>query len=113
MRSHWGEERGSVTAEFAAVIPAVMLVLALCLGGVQVAGQQIRLADAAADAARSLARGDGEGRSTARARQAVPNAALRVEHRGEFICARVSAPAPAPFGLLTVEATGCALAGGL
>ncbi|MDQ1576828.1 MAG: hypothetical protein QOH55_1978, partial [Microbacteriaceae bacterium] len=41
--------RGSVTAEFAAVVPAVLLVLAACLGGIQVVGQQVRMTDAAAD----------------------------------------------------------------
>jgi hypothetical protein len=47
-----------VTAEFAVALPAVLLCLALCLGAVQVAVQQIRLSDAAAVAARMLGRGD-------------------------------------------------------
>ncbi|WP_309615851.1 hypothetical protein [Salinibacterium sp.] len=33
------DNRGSVTAEFAVTLPAVILVLACCLSGLQVAGQ--------------------------------------------------------------------------
>ena len=44
-------ERGSVTAEFAIALPAVILVLACSLSGLQIAGQQLRLQDAAASAA--------------------------------------------------------------
>ena len=50
-----------MTAEFAAALPAVLVVLAFCLGAVQVMGQQVRMSDAAADVARLLARGDGAG----------------------------------------------------
>ncbi len=120
MRSLWGSrllrDTGSVTAEFATVIPAVMLVLACCLGAVQVVGQQVRLTDAAADAARALARGDGADRAADLARQSVGGASLTTEQRGEFVCARLSVPSAfgpfAAFGL-TVKAGSCALAGGL
>lgn len=120
MRSLWGSrfhrDDGSVTAEFAAVIPAVMLVLGCCLGAVQVVGQQVRLTDAAADAARSLARGDGAERAAGLVRRSVGGVSFRTEWRGEFVCARLSAPSAfgpfAAFGL-TVAAGSCALAGGL
>jgi len=101
-------ERGSVTAEFAAVIPAVILVLLLCLGGVQVGGQQVRLADAAAQAARSLARGDGLDQATSLARQLVGDAVVSVDQRGSAVCARLSAPAALG---ITVTAGSCALGG--
>ncbi|MEB0002773.1 TadE family type IV pilus minor pilin [Cryobacterium sp. 10S3] len=101
-------ERGSITAEFAAVIPAVLLVLLLCLGGVQVGGQQVRLADAAAQAARSLARGDGLDHATSLARQLVGGAAVSVDQRGDAVCARLSAPAELG---ITVTAGSCALGG--
>jgi hypothetical protein len=108
--------RGSVTAEFAAVVPAVLLVLAACLGGIQVVGQQVRMTDAAADGARSLARGDGADVAAGHIRESVGPVALATERRGEFVCVRLSAPASfglaAAFGL-TVAARGCALAGGL
>ena len=100
-------DRGSITAEFAAAVPAVVLVLALSLAGLQIAGQQLRLQDAAADASRSIARG---GDSAAAAQV---GASVAVSHSGDLVCARLSArsPAGALFGL-TLTASSCALAGG-
>lgn len=119
MHSAWGSrlgrEEGSVTAEFAAVLPAVLVVLACCLGAVQVVGQQVRMTDAAADAARSLARGDGADRAAGLVHRSVGEVVFGTERRGEFVCASLSAPAAfAPFAALglTVAAGSCALAGG-
>lgn len=98
------------------VLPAVVLVLGCCLGAVQVVGQQVRMTNAAADAARSLARGDDAARAGGPVRVAVPGASFTSERRGEFVCAHLAAPSTfGPFaGLgLTVEAESCALAGGL
>jgi hypothetical protein len=50
-------DEGSVAAEFAVAMPAVVVVLALCLGALRLGGAQIELQDAAAATARSLARG--------------------------------------------------------
>jgi hypothetical protein len=109
-------ERGSVTAELATVMPAVVLIMGCCLGAVQLVGQQVRLTDAAADAARALARGDSADHVSALAGRSVAGATYRVERRGEFVCARLGAPAGggpiALFGL-RAEAFSCALAGGL
>lgn len=109
-------EAGSVTAEFALVMPAVVLVLAACLGAVQVTGQQIRMTDAASSAARSLARGDSFGSATELAGQAGSGVTLGRENRGRFVCARLSAPSGfLPFAAagLRLEVSSCALAGGL
>jgi TadE-like protein len=118
MRSRWGDrgEDGSVTAEFAVVLPAVILVLACCLGAVQVIGQQVRMTDAAAAAARVLARGDAAALAESVVRRSVPGASVRSEQRGEFVCVHLDAPSA--FGLfvglgLTIEAGSCALSGGL
>lgn len=105
-------ERGSVTAEFAAVVPAVILVLAFCLGALQVLTQQLRLTDAAADAARALARGDGERVANARLQRVAPGASLAVNGEGEYLCAVASSPAvfePAAAAGLIVRGRGCAL----
>lgn len=108
-------ERGSVTAEFAVLMPALLLVLALCLGAVQVLGQQVRLTDAAADAARAASRGDDTARVAALVARAVPGASLVLATRGEFVCAELSKAAE--FGRaglsLRIGASSCALAGGL
>ena len=105
-----------MTAEFATVLPAVVLVLGCCLGAVALLGQQVRLADSAADAARSLARGDDEARAAGLATRAGAGVTLVTERRGEFTCATLRAPAViGPFAALglVVEASSCALAGGL
>lgn len=107
-------ERGSVTAEFAAVMPAVVLVFAACMAGVQVAGQQVRLQDAAADAARVTARGEGAGSAAARAGHLVAGSSLSLSSDGDLICVHLTAPA-APFGPLAgleIGASSCALGGG-
>ncbi len=49
---------GMVTAELAVALPAVVLVLALCLGGISLGIDQIRCVDAARLGARALARGE-------------------------------------------------------
>ncbi len=49
---------GMVTAELAVAIPAVVVVLAICLGGIALGIDQIRCVDAARLGARALARGD-------------------------------------------------------
>lgn len=120
MRSRWGKrlvgDSGSVTAEFAVALPAVVLVLACCLGAVQVVAQQVRMTDAAADAARSLARGDDPARAARLVRHSLGSAELQTHRSGEFLCAQVTAPSAfAPFAVLglTLEARSCALAGGL
>lgn len=107
-------ERGSVVAEFAVAMPAVLLVLATALGGVQVAGLQLRAQDAAADAARSFARGEGVGTVAARLQQQVPGAGVVRSSRGDLVCARVTVTASGPMARLgvTVAASGCALGGG-
>jgi len=99
------EDRGSVTAEFAAVVPAVLLVLACCLAGLQLAGQQVRLQDAAAATARALARGDPA--------PAIGGAAIATRVDGALLCARLTAASIAPLLPLELSAQSCALAGGL
>lgn len=47
-----------VTAELAACLPVLVLVLAVALSAVSVAGARVRVADAAREVARSAARGD-------------------------------------------------------
>lgn len=106
------DDRGSVSAEFALAMPAVALVLLLCLSGMQVAGLQVRLQDAAAAAARSLARDDDGSASAVAA--LIPGATTSIYVDGELQCARVSAPAAGALAFtgLQLEASSCALGGG-
>ena len=94
------DERGSVTAEFAAVVPAVVLVLAASLTCMQLSSQQLRLQDAAAITARALARGD-----TA---PSLPGASLTTTTQGDLVCARLAMTAEPPF-FVALAAQSCAL----
>ena len=67
-----------VTAELAACLPVLVLVLAVALSAVSVASARVRLQDAAREAARAAARGDA-GAARALARDAAPGARLEVQ----------------------------------
>ena len=107
------DQAGSVTAEFATVIPAVVLVLVCCLGGVRLATDHLVLQDAAADAARIVARGEGLAGATARARLDFPQAAASRVDSGGLVCVTLSSPAEVTGFLppMTLTASSCALAG--
>ncbi|MGV8884515.1 MAG: TadE family type IV pilus minor pilin [Microbacteriaceae bacterium] len=109
-------ERGSVTAEFAAAMPAVILLLASALVCVQLAGHQVLLQDAAADAARSLGRGDSRQVVASSAARALPGARVTAVTTGDLVCATVSATPRGSIATLlgaSLRARSCALAGGL
>ena len=53
-----GGDRGSVVAEFAVAFPAIALVLLFGVGALAAGAKHVRLQDAAADAARIVARGE-------------------------------------------------------
>jgi hypothetical protein len=104
------EERGSAVVEFAVALPAVLLVLAMVLGGIQLGALQVRLQDAAADAARSLGRGDSAPALAAHLTRQVPGARWSSSRSGALVCAHLVASAGGPAALLglTVSATSCA-----
>jgi Flp pilus assembly protein TadG len=106
VRSRSRADAGSVTAEFALALPLVVVVLAFCLTGLQVAGQQVRLQDAAATAARAAARGD----NTAIAARLTPSATVSQWNDGALVCVRLTSATPVPG--VTLGATSCALGGG-
>ncbi|WP_205879402.1 TadE family protein [Leucobacter triazinivorans] len=58
--SRLGDDRGSVTAEFAIVMPAVLVVLGLAIGGILISAHRIALVSLAAQVARLEARGDAD-----------------------------------------------------
>jgi Flp pilus assembly protein TadG len=71
------DERGMVTAELAACLPVLVLILAVALTAVSAVGARVRLQDAAREAARAAARGDPTAARYLAAR-AAPGAALTV-----------------------------------
>ena len=103
------DETGTVTAEFAVVLPVVVLVLGGALGAIGLGGEQLRLQGAALEAARLLGRGEAGALESVRRVQ--PGASLTVRRSGEAVCADVSAPAAlgVVFGI-ELGASACALA---
>jgi hypothetical protein len=90
-------QQGSVTAETAVVLPALAVVLVLCLWSVMVVGQQLRCIDAARTGARALARGEPAGLARAAAVQGAPDGArvsLRVVDGLAVVEVRHSATLP-------------------
>ncbi|MBF4620606.1 TadE family type IV pilus minor pilin [Clavibacter sp. VKM Ac-2542] len=104
-------DRGAAAAELAVVLPAVVLVLGLCLGAVQTVGQQVVLTSAAEEAARSIGRGEDAGTAAARIDGAAGGASMAVDRSGHAVCVRLTAPSrfgPAGAAGLRVSARGCA-----
>jgi Flp pilus assembly protein TadG len=82
-------DRGFVTAELAACLPILLLLLAVALNAVTVAGARVRVQDAAREAARAVARGDA---ATAQrmVAAAAPGSSLRLVPNGELTTATVA-----------------------
>jgi hypothetical protein len=108
MRSRFSADRGTVTAEFAVALPAVVLVLACAIGAIGLGGEQLRLQGAAFDAARLLGRGDSG--ALDRVRAVASGATLSSRRSGVSICAdtRVRVSLGVLSGI-TLSATSCAL----
>jgi hypothetical protein len=99
---------GAVTAEFAAALPAVVLVLACSLGAIHLGSEQLQLQGATFYAARLLGRGDPG--ALARVREVLPTAGLSTRRFGQTICADASAGVS--LGVLSgivLRASACAL----
>ncbi|WP_141651216.1 TadE family type IV pilus minor pilin [Microbacterium sp. 3J1] len=108
------QDRGSVAAELALALPAVVLTLLLGAAALGAAAQQVALQDAAADAARLLGRGQSEGDARHVVATAVPGARLSSGGSGDLVC--VTARAEVAVGAIIrvpLHASSCALGGGL
>lgn len=114
MRDRGDRERGSVAAELALALPAVVLTLLLGAGALGAASRQVALQDAAADAARLLGRGEDPGRAQSAVTAAVPGASMSSSLSGDLVC--VTASVDVSIGSIVrvpLNASSCALAGGL
>ena len=89
-------DRGAATAELAVALPALVLVLALALAGLDLGVAQVRCVDAARIGARLLARGDPPGQALEEVRAAAPRGSrVGVEATRERVTVIVTAPVPA------------------
>ncbi len=106
------DDRGSVTAEIAVALPAVIVVLAACLGGLGLASAQLRAQDAAADAARLLGRGEPLAAAEQLVARSVAGAALVISRPSGLVCASVVVEQRLLLVPLRVAGSSCALDGG-
>ena len=102
-------ERGAVTAEFALTLPAIVLVLALVVGGLTLSAQRVMTASVAAQIARLEARGDSA--AAAQVMQRLPRGlTVNARDEGALRCVTVRARlSEGPLRALAVESHSCAL----
>ena len=108
------DERGSVAAELALALPAVVLAFLLGAGALGAASRQVALQDASADAARLLGRGEEHGAAERVVHTAVPGAGMSSSLAGDLVC--VTTSLDISIGALIrmpLRASSCALEGGL
>lgn len=105
-------EEGVITAEFAAALPAVTVVLALCLGAASTGVAQLKVEESARTAARAAARGDSEAQIRSAVNRIDPAQSVQIsvspdsavdagEGRARQVYVRVSRPAPGVIGSAT------------
>ena len=93
-------EDGAVTAEAAAVIPVLVAVALGLVWLVALATAQVRVVDAAREAARVAARGESTGTAAAHGARVAPDGArVAIERSDEVVEVRVTAPVAGPGGL--------------
>jgi Flp pilus assembly protein TadG len=109
-RARWGDDRGSAVAEFAVAFPAVLLVLATVLGAIALGSLQLRLQDAATDAARALARGESASVVADRISRQSAGARWSVARSDGLVCLELRAPTTGPVGALGLQAAARACA---
>lgn len=105
-------EEGVITAEFAVALPAVTVVLALCLGAASTGVAQLKVEESARTAARAAARGDSEAQIRSAVSRIDPAQSVQIsvspdsavdagEERARQVHVRVSRPAPGVIGSTT------------
>ena len=105
-------EEGVITAEFAVALPAVTVVLALCLGAASTGVAQLKVEESARTAARAAARGDSEAQIRSADSRIDPAQSVQIsvtsasavdagEGRARQVHVRVSRPAPGVVGSAT------------
>jgi Flp pilus assembly protein TadG len=95
-----GDERGTVTAEAAVVLPLILLFTIGMVWLVSIGVTRVRAVDAAREAARAVARGEPASQGAALGRRvAGAGSAVRVTSRSDLVVVTVTAPVRGPGGL--------------
>lgn len=92
MSSARNTDGGSVTSEFAIVVPAVIAVLAIVVGGIALGRDALAYTTAAHSAARALARGDDSVRVRDRILIHLPGATVEMLSSDGEACVTVRSP---------------------
>lgn len=101
-------DRGSVTAEYALVLPLVLATLAFIIAAVTLGAHKIVLTSVAADYARFMARDDSAAAQASLA-QLNYKTAITQQHYGQISCYDISGnPGVGPLSIITITARGCA-----
>lgn len=105
-------DRGSVTAEFAIVLPAVLMVLAFAIASIMLSTHRLGLAATAAELARLEARGD-TAAAADRLEQLESDVAIERTAQGALHCVVLrSSPLEGALQALTISARACAALSG-
>ena len=83
-------ERGAVTAEFAVVLPAVALILAISLGSLSAQVERMRLVSVAAGLARAIGRGETQALALERFQPNLAGRKVAFSAEKDLVCAEVS-----------------------
>ena len=83
-------ENGSVTAEFALVLPAAFMVIAISIGALSVQVERMRLVSVTAELARASARGEPEEVVGKLYAKALAGQSLSYSTDGKFSCVEIS-----------------------
>lgn len=100
-------ERGSITAETAVVLPAILMLILAAASLIAVIVAKLECEDAAREAARAAARSEPAGAVERLARQAAPaNSTVAVRSTGDQVTVSVATTVRALGGLVTVRVSG-------
>lgn len=111
MGASQSSEEGSLTAEFAIVLPAVLMVLILVVASIELATERLTLSSAAAEISRLEARGDNQAAAEVLSRlSGISGVQVRRGVEGVLWCVMLSAnPAGGLLGAIEISARGCAV----
>ena len=108
IRALAADRGGAVTAEFAIVLPAVVAVLGLMIGGISIGAQRVTLSSLAGEVVRLEARGD-DGAAEQLLRERPGEVRVERRHDGPLLCATLSeSPGRGILGAIRISATACA-----